>query len=75
MQKSSEPFWSIYGMFNLKLDGWKLTGVMWSAMPAQIPQLIALFLVVAFGVYPALSRLSPAQSRQRDGKSSGRGQN
>lgn len=36
-------------MFNLKLDGWKLTGVMWSAMPAQIPQLIALFLVVAFG--------------------------
>ena len=45
-------------MFHLKLDGWKLTGVMWSAMPAQIPQLIALFLVVAFGANMAAIGLS-----------------
>ena len=39
-------------MFNLRLEGWRLTGVMWSAMPTQIPQLLGLFTVVAFGACP-----------------------
>ena len=51
-QESSAPFWSIYEMFNLRLEGWRLTGVMWSAMPTQIPQLLGLFTVVAFGACP-----------------------
>lgn len=35
--------------YNWHFDGWKLEGVQWSAMPRQIPSLIALFLVVTFG--------------------------
>ena len=35
--------------YNWQFDGWKLEGVQWSAMPRQIPSLIALFMVVTFG--------------------------
>ena len=49
-QGSSAPFWSIYELFNWHFDGGlKIGGVMWSAMPRQVPQLIGLFAVVAFG--------------------------
>ncbi len=49
MQGSDKPFWSVYELYNWSFDGWKLEGVQWSAMPRQIPSLIALFLVVTFG--------------------------
>lgn len=39
----------IYHRYNWHFDGWKLEGVQWSAMPRQIPSLIALFMVVTFG--------------------------
>lgn len=48
-QGSDKPFWSVYELYNWQFDGWKLEGVQWSAMPRQIPSLIALFLVVTFG--------------------------
>jgi hypothetical protein len=35
--------------YNWHFDGWKMEGVQWSAMPRQIPSLIALFMVVTFG--------------------------
>lgn len=49
LQGSDRPFWSVYELYNWKFDGWRLEGVQWSAMPRQLPSLVALFLVVTFG--------------------------
>ena len=63
-QQPARFFGKIYELFNWKLEGFSIGGVMWSTMPRQIPQLIGLFAVVAFGSsldVAAIQQDSPTQ--------------
>ena len=47
MQKGSEHFWDVYRLFNIQ--SLTLKGIYLPAMWVQIPKLLGLFFVVAFG--------------------------
>ncbi len=47
IQNGSEPFWKVFELYNI--HDWRLSGTYWPAVAWQVPKMIALFFVVAFG--------------------------